>query len=59
MTRDPPPEPADTSLSYGLRCQLQELRDAARAYLAARDRVDPAGEREARERLESALGRRG
>lgn len=33
----------------------RRLATAARAYLAARDRVDPAGEAEARRRLEALL----
>lgn len=33
----------------------RRVATAARAYLAARDRVDPAGEQEARRRLEGLL----
>lgn len=44
------PSPYSTS-AEDLRLQLRKLRAAARAYLAARDRVDPAAEKEARDRL--------
>ena len=42
-------------LTVALRARLTRTQEAARAYLDARDRVDPAGEREARARLETEL----
>lgn len=47
---------ADSALALRLRMgRLGAVEGAARAYLAARDRSDPAGEAEARRLLDAAL----
>ena len=56
-SESPPPDDltAWRSLARVLRGRLTATQEAARSYLDARDRVDPEGEREAKERLEEVL----
>jgi len=56
-SESPPPDDltAWRSLAHVLRGRLTATQEAARAYVEARERVDPDGEREAKARLEEVL----
>ncbi len=56
-SESPPPDDlaAWKGLARVLRGRLTATQEAARGYLDARERVDPDGEREAKERLKEVL----
>jgi len=56
-SESPPPDDlaAWRGLAIALRGRLTATQEAARAYVEARERVDPEGERKAKERLEEVL----